>query len=267
MKFTKNILWVLIPLFITSCYNKSIMFKTEHEYEGDSVLAQKLKKQHNYMIQPNDYVHFTVYTNNGERIIDPNFELRKNTGVMQQGFEQTKYLVGADSTAIFPMIGKQKVAGLQLRQLDSLLTEKYSAFYNQVYVISKILNKRVFVLGVATAGATSSNAKVIPLENENMSLIEIITLAGGLDNYAKANKIRLIRGDLKNPMVNIIDLSTIEGMKQANLIMQPNDIVYIERYQRRFMQTLQESSSVISMVSGIMVAFVAILTLKNTVSK
>ncbi|MFA5194625.1 MAG: hypothetical protein WC401_02395, partial [Bacteroidales bacterium] len=51
--------------------------------------------------------------------------------------------------------------------------------------------------------------------------------AGGI-NDGKAHKIKLIRGDLKNPKVYIIDLSTVEGMTKANLIVQANDIIYVQ---------------------------------------
>jgi polysaccharide biosynthesis/export protein len=51
--------------------------------------------------------------------------------------------------------------------------------------------------------------------------------AGGIQD-GKAHRIKLIRGDLKNPQVYLIDLSTIEGMTKANLTLQANDIIYVE---------------------------------------
>jgi polysaccharide export outer membrane protein len=58
--------------------------------------------------------------------------------------------------------------------------------------------------------------------------LELIAIAGGIPINGKAHRIKLIRGDLKNPQVYLIDLSTIEGMKKAELTMQGNDIVYVE---------------------------------------
>ena len=34
---------------------------------------------------------------------------------------------------------------------------------------------------------------------------------------------------MKNPQVIVIDLSTLEGMRKADLIVQSNDIIYIEQ--------------------------------------
>jgi polysaccharide export outer membrane protein len=66
------------------------------------------------------------------------------------------------------------------------------------------------------------------LQNQNTSLLEALALSGGVSANGKAHRIKLIRGDLKNPQVYLIDLSTIDGMKKANMTLQGNDIVYIE---------------------------------------
>lgn len=264
MRFIRLVIAVILFFCaLVSCRNKSIMFKTDREYLGDTLKDKIDAAEKSYKIHVNDYLQYSVYTNRGERLIDPNYELRKNT-VLQQSSEIPKYLVQNDSTTSLPMIGKQKVAGLKLSQLDSLLTKKYSDFYNDVYVISKVINKRVFVLGTASVNMVGTgNAKVIPLENENMNLIEVLTLAGGLDNLSKAHNIRLIRGDLKNPTVMIIDLSTIEGMKKATLLVQPNDIIYIERFQKRVIQSIQESSGLISILSTSLFVVISIISLNR----
>lgn len=237
------------------------MFKTAKDYVGDTIKSQLSKLEKNYRIQNNDYITFQVFTNKGERLIDPNFELRKNLiGFTQDGSIQ-KYLVLVDGTAKFPMIGFQQVRGLTLNQLDSLLQTKYTQFYTEVYVLSRVVNKRVFVLGTAPAGTSTvslGNGRVVPLENENMTLIEVLAMSGGLDGLAKSHNIRLIRGDLSNPTVQIIDLSTIEGMKKASLLVQPNDIIYIERFQRRVQQALQEVSTVTSVIFGFLGFYLAI---------
>ncbi len=237
------------------------MFQTDKNYLGDTLNRELSKLERNYKIQNNDYITFQIFTNKGERLIDPNFELRKTlVGIIPDNGVQ-KYLVLVDGTAKFPMIGFQYVKGLTINQLDSLLQQKYTQFYTDVYVLSRVVNKRVFVLGTAPAGsitASLGNGRVVPLENENMTLIEVLALSGGLDGLAKSHNIRLIRGDLSNPTVQIIDLSTIEGMRKASLLVQPNDIIYIERFQRRVQQALQEVSTVTSVIFGFLGFYLAI---------
>jgi hypothetical protein len=90
-----------------------------------------------------------------------------------------------------------------------------------------------------------------------MNLIEVLALAGGVDGGGsggasvyryggKTSNVRIIRGDLKNPQIEQIDLSTISGMRRANLQMEPNDIIYIEPVRRRFLEGLTDAGPVLS---------------------
>lgn len=251
---------------LTSCgtLNQNNMFKTEGEIISDTILNAISNAEKNYIIKKNDYLEISVFTNKGERIVDPNQEMVKQLGsgsaaVATNASDKIKFLVETNGEVKLPLIGHLYVEGYTLRKLDSLLQIKYSEFYTEAFVITKVLNKRVFVLG--NAGTKSDlMAKVIPLENENMTLIEVLTLAGGLDHLAKSNKIRLIRGDLRNPNVYLIDLSTIEGVRKSHLNVQPNDIVYVERQRRVVSQFLTEILPVITLLNTVLLFYVVIKT-------
>jgi polysaccharide export outer membrane protein len=68
-------------------------------------------------------------------------------------------------------------------------------------------------------------------------------------NGGKANNIRIIRGNLKNPRVQQIDLSTLDGMRRANLQVEPNDIIYVEPIRRPFLDALADAGPIISLAS------------------
>ncbi|MCS6824406.1 MAG: polysaccharide biosynthesis/export family protein [Cytophagaceae bacterium] len=252
---------VLFIIVTTACvllscrvYRQNIMFRTDEQILIDSIQKADANHKKNYVIQKNDYISIKVYTNNGERIIDPDYELLKATGIQAGTLnrETPKYLVRDNGMVFLPMIGDIKLEGYTLRQADSILSEAYSKFYYNVYVITKFENKRVVVLGAL-------GGKVLNLENENTNLIEVIAQYGGVSQESKAHNIRVIRGDLKNPQVTIIDLSTIEGMKKATLNVEPNDIIYIEPQRRILPQTIQDLSPIISLVLSIL-TFIALLT-------
>jgi protein involved in polysaccharide export with SLBB domain len=226
----------------------------------------------NYRIQPNDFLDVRVYTNKGERIIDPNGELQfgspagtspsltprgsgatggratvSRTGGNSSGLE---LLVQADGTVDMPIVGRVQLSKLSLRQADSTLQVLYSSYYREPFVQTRVTNNRVIILG-------ASGGLVLPLANDNMNLIEVLALAGGVDGGGsggasvyryggKTSNIRIIRGDLKNPQIEQIDLSTISGMRRANLQMEPNDIVYIEPVRRRFLEGLTDAGPVLS---------------------
>src|SRR4030095_13547823 len=95
-------------------------------------------------------------------------------------------------------------------------------YFVNPFVRIEVISRRVYVFRGRQAAA------VVTMDRENMNLLEVLAKAGGLPFGGKAFRIRVIRGDLKNPIVYDIDLSTLEGMKSANLAMEANDYVYIE---------------------------------------
>lgn len=250
MKFTK-IITLLLLSFLFSChaYRQNMMFKTEKG--ADYLVENVVKAEENYVIRVNDYIELNVYTNDGELIIDPNYALRSEIGNtrVSNTMETPKYLVQVDGYSDLPMIGKVKLDGLTLAQAKELLEEKYAAFYEKPYVYVKLISKRVIVLG-------AMGGQVIPLENENINLLEIIALAGGPDNYAKMFNIRLIRGDFQNPQVYEIDLSTIEGMQKANMQVKPNDVIYVEPVRKVVQETARDITPLIAVITSMLTLYV-----------
>jgi polysaccharide export outer membrane protein len=148
------------------------------------------------------------------------------------------YLVDVLGIAKFPLVGELKVAGLKLRDAETLLQKEYATYYQGSFVVLKYVNKRAIILG-ATGG------QVIPLTNENMRLVEILALAKGLHNDAKAQNIRVLRQD----KVFVADLSTIEGYLKNNMVIEPGDIIYVEPVRRPLLEGLRDYGVLISVIS------------------
>lgn len=250
----------LLISYLSSCkvYRTRIMFKTDVEVVPESLALAVEEAEKNYTIQKNDFLELNVYTNEGEVIIDPNNEIIREFGGSGGGQNtqnrerlNPQFLVRSDGFAKLPVIGDIALAGLTLKQADSLLETEYSTYYEGVFVLTRYVNKRVIVLG-------STGGQVIPLQNENINLIEVLALAGGVGAQSKVNKIRLIRGDLNDPEVRIIDLSTIDGMKNASLKIQPNDIIYVEPVQRITSEAIRDISPIFSLITSVITLVVLI---------
>ena len=74
-------------------------------------------------------------------------------------------------------------------------------------------------------------------------------MTGGLGGDAKAAQIKVIRGDKENPDVYLIDLSTIAGMKDGSMVLQANDIIYVEPRIKALVEIISEISPIVSLVS------------------
>lgn len=283
-------------LLFSSCasnryYNQRVMFrltdKQGQQLDSSKLRIAKNRTERNYLIQPNDFLEVRVNTNRGERILDPNGELqfgqpgvgipgqssapvsgsisRQNSGGQRNVGQNagntstgTAFLVQADGTVFLPLVNRVKVSGLSLLQADSVLKVRYDVYYKESFVTTRVTNNRVFVLG-------APGGQVISLANDNMNLLEVLALAGGIDGGGggianggggslyrfggKATNIRIIRGDLKNPRVQQIDLSTLDGMRRANLQMEPNDVIYVEPVRRPVLEVLADAAPVVAFVT------------------
>lgn len=237
--FVRNLLLVSL-LFMMSCasYKQNIMFKSTEEVQPERISKEVSAVEKNYHIQKNDLLSLEVYSNKGERLIDPNPELSQKNGATQEVEEdEPVYLVDLKGIVRFPMVGEINLENFTLRQAEEILQKEYAKFFKEPYVQLTYKNKRVILLGAL-------GGHVIPLENENMNLLEVLALGKGLTNDSKAQNIRLIRG----VRVFEIDLSTIQGLRDGNVIVEPGDVIYVEPVRRPVSEALRDYSGALSLL-------------------
>ncbi len=260
---TKRFLWILpLAVFISSCnINSSVMFKTSNDYP---YVADQTIGNVEYRIAPNDILGFSVYSNDGQKLVDlttVSSSLTTTTGASQQSNQRTliPFTVEPDGNVKLPIIGKVKIKDMTVRDAEKMLEQQYSTYYVKPFVTLQVLNRRVMVFP-GTGGA----GRVINITNENTTLIEALAMAGGISQTGKAYKIKLIRGDTRNPQVMLIDLSTIEGMKQSNLMLQANDIIYVEPVPRISQEILAQITPIVGIITSLLLIYNIVVGFDNT---
>lgn len=239
----------------TSCgINSNLMFKTPkgvHEIK-DSIPLQPKKE---YQISKDDKFTFMLYTNNGERIVNEMAGVNKDA-VAKADIE---YVVRPDGTADLPILGSTSVSGLTVRQCEDTLARLFAAKngYHDPFVQVKLTNQRVIVFP-----GNGSAAKVIPLQNNNTTLMEAIALAGGIAERGKANKVKIMRVENGQRIMYVLDLSTIEGLKFADMVVQANDYIYIEPKEQVGQETVKVVAPIISIITSALVIITVFSTLK-----
>lgn len=245
---------MLISLFSCKPLNPSIMLKTPKDFVFDTPPETSDVE---YKIAPNDVLSFRLYTNDGFRLIDFTTSTgNTNNQAMMQNNALFTYLVEYDGFCNLPILGRTQLDNMTIREAELLLEEKYAELYIDPFVLLDVTNRRVTIFP-----GSEGTGKVITLNNNNTTLIEAIAQAGGLATRGKAYKIKLIRGSLKDPKVYLIDLSTIEGAKKADLILQANDIIYVEPIGVTTRQVIAEASPIVSVLSSLITLYLVIRNL------
>ena len=160
------------------------------------------------------------------------------------------YLVDSDSTVKLPTIGRVKVAGLTIAAAENRLEDMYKQYYQQPFVKVNVTNRRVIIFR-----SGSNSGSVLTINNEKFTLIEALAQAGGMDDLSKAYRIKVLRGDLKNPKVYLYNISSIEDVKKSNLVLQSNDIIYVERRPKYVQRTLSEIAPYVSLLNTVMLIY------------
>lgn len=225
--------FLIIILGLNSCkvINRDRMLQTGDDYPY-SQFTEKIDRE--YKIAPNDIITFQLFANDGFQLINiggggSGMQPQGNQG--QQSGGGGTYTVEYDGFIKLPVVGRTYVKGLTVRQMEMMLEELFAEYYHKPFVMLKVNNRRVMVFA-------GGNSKVVTLLNDNTTLFEVLATIGGMPENGKADQIKIIRGDLKNPEVYLINLSTLEGIKNYDLVMQGNDIIYIETRKDAVTKTL-----------------------------
>ncbi len=259
-------------LFSCKGLKQNVLFASEESINADKFKLSLDETISTYKIQPLDRVAISVFTNDGERLVDPNkeFEIGKelptdpsthssgsqgnqlsmqeytngkeNFSILANSQSPTSYLVDEKGFAQLPLIGNIELVGKTLEEANTLLAKNYEKFYEKPFVVTQYLNKRIVLMGAL-------GDRVLPLRNETMTLTEILALAGNVQMKAKPDKIRLIRGPWDNPSVKLIDLTTIASFKDANVIVEPNDIIYVESRRKLNPELIQDINAMITPIA------------------
>jgi protein involved in polysaccharide export with SLBB domain len=272
------LLSLLVLVMLSSCdryLNRNMMLRT---YEGYPYAQFDDTAEREYRLAPNDMLMVRVFANDGFDMVNLGGDIGSGQfggagqagnlgqqggmgqmggagmqgGMMQQGNAGNMRggLGGAalvlrvefDGFVKLPVAGRVYVEGLTARQAEMIMEDYYAEFINKPFVLVDISDKRIFLF----MGASTT---VVPLMRDNITLFEILASAGGIPDEGKADRIKLIRGDLRNPEVHLIDLSTLKGVQNANLVMQANDIVYVEVRKRYMQRSIEELAPFISLIS------------------
>jgi polysaccharide biosynthesis/export protein len=245
---------ILIGLMQTSCYiNSDLMLKTDRAFVYDTIPKDN---NYEYVLSPNDLLEMRLFANKGFLIIDISSGAEERGGtVMGVGRNFITYPIYENGEVKLPIIDYVNIVGKTIKEAEKYLEELYSEFYVEPYVQLVVVNRRVFVFP-----GGGGDAQVIPIMNNNTTLLEAIALAGGINQRGKANKIKLIRTVGKEREVYLIDLSDISGVKYADMLVQANDIIYVEPVPQIAQEILQEVTPILSLISSL---FIIYLTLQN----
>lgn len=175
--------------------------------------------------KPNDKLTINVSAIDPETVRPFNLPLITNSydAINPQGTTTFQtYIVDEQGLIEFPVLGTIKIGDLTRKQATKLLTEKISEYVKDPIVNIRLTNFTVTVLGEVNSPGTYT------VEEEQMSLLEAIGLAGDLTIHGIRENVFLIREQDGVKRFTKFDLTSINVVNHPNYYIQQNDVIYIE---------------------------------------
>jgi polysaccharide export outer membrane protein len=134
-------------------------------------------------------------------------------------------VVRPDGKVTMPLIKEVEVAGLTPRQAESAITERLGKFINEpnvTVVVAAITSKKIYLIGAVRKEGT------LPY-TYGMTVMQALSEAGGLTDYAKRKKIYILRTE--NSREYRLDFNYDEVLRgermEQNGVLLPGDTVVI----------------------------------------
>lgn len=235
----------IIPLFFlgftlifSSCGSKKdMLFRVKNEPKNNEIPVAVIKEgnsliQSRNLILPGQILEISNLQN---------IDLVNGLG-NAQNITPLEITVAQDSTITLPGIGKIKIAGLTKIQAEEKLRKLYQV---------DLLKDPIFKINISNMEVTLLGEFHIqgryPLIKDKTTLIDIIGKAGGITNRANKSKLKIIRGDLSNPLVLLVNLNDINSLADPRINLQDGDIVSLEA--KKIFQTSDKIGPVFTYIS------------------
>ncbi len=254
-------------ILISSCtINTNLMLRTHKEYVYEELSDSVIYSAQEYRLAPNDIIQFLLYDNDGYIVLEQGISStisgsngNDNTrALVNANRNAIKYLIDKDSTAKLPELRRVKLAGLTLREAEDTLESLYSERYVKPFVQLQVVNKRVIVFP-----GGGGNARVITLSNNNTTLMEVLATAGGIDTRGNASHIKLMRNVDNIRHVYELDMSTIDGLKYTDMLVQANDYIYVEPVPEIGREIIRDIAPIVSIISSTIIVYTVFRTINN----
>ncbi len=215
---------VIFILCLTSCtHYKQLVYL--RNINADSTVSFYPKTQPAYKIQTRDILYIRIYTFDQE----VSNLINQTTGASQQNLFQNEsslfvngYTVNDSGFVEIPVLGRIAVTNKTVDEATDAIRERAGQYLKDATVIVKLVSFKFSVLGEVSRPGTYHNY------NNQLTVLEAISMAGDITDYGNRHKILVLRPDTKGTKSFRLDLTDKNILTSDGFFLLPNDIVYVE---------------------------------------
>ncbi len=237
---------VLLAL-LTSCSSQQALFTNETSETDNYRILQQYFNQKEPILKSGDKITVSIWGHEDLSIgsVNSKFNSSEETG---------KWVVIDHLGEVnLPKIGRIHLAGYNLKEVNYILEKKYGTFLREPVINVRVVNHFVTVLGEV------NNPGRFELDNEKVTLVQILGEAKGLSDYSNNKQVKVIREVEGKPVELLVDMTDIIATTDFNITLQSRDIVYIEPTKEKKEDNMLRKATPIATVATAVAVLVSVL--------
>lgn len=251
--FNKSIFICFILILFNSCATRENIAYFQDEKMGN--FSQPVMT-YDVIYQPNDMLTIDVSALDPETVQPFNLNTVLYSQSIIDGRSNVRvqtYIIDKNGNIEFPVIGTIKLGGLNRTEATNLLESEISKYVKDPLVNIRITNFTVSILGEV------NNPGTFIIQDEKVTLTELLGLAGDLTIYGKRENVLLVREEQGIKKFSIIDLTSVRSLTSSTFSLKQNDVLYVEPNNARIRQaSFTQNNAVIISAIGTLATIAAI---------
>ncbi len=243
---------LLISSILVGCVSnkKFIYLQDKGNVKTDST-GTMVVQGYSYKLQKGDILYVSLSTDD-ERLnkifVPPSSaNMQQSAGVSGTQFYYTGFTITSNGDLELPYLGKVRLVDLTIEQAKATLEESLKKYFKVFFLQLKVAEFKFSLLGYV------NHPGQFFFQQNKVSIVEAIALAGDLQNLAKRMEIQLYRQYPEGVKLHVIDLTDRSIINSPLWYIQPNDVLYVQPLKVRSigdLSSLQSSFAIIAPLLG-----------------
>jgi len=255
MKVNKYFLFlVFLGLLMASCVPQKKILYLQDEPKDDTTVAFVNDRSLSYQVQPGDNLYIKINSLEEKSTTYYNEVSGSNKSGGGTNLYLSSYLVNDTGYFHFPSLGYIYVKDKTTEDIQLNLEKSLQQYLVDPVVIVRLASFRVTMLG------EFRNPGKYDVFQSNINIFEAISMAGDMTDFAKRDKIAIIRQTVNGSKIVRVNLNDKRILESDYYYLLPNDIVYAEPIKaKQFVGSNFPYGLVFSILSTIMLIYAIIV--------
>lgn len=155
---------------------------------------------------------------------DNSYNIGSGTGISGGAGGLQNYLVDTEGKIVFPVLGKIYVSGLTKMQLSELIKSRIFPRYikEEPIILIRFASFKISILGEV------ARPSVYNIDNEKISILEALAMAGDMTIYGQRDNVLLIRETEGKRETIRLDIRNKDLVNSPYYYLQQNDVLYVQ---------------------------------------